>query len=250
MTFALHRSLGGLLPVHARLLANHNWLDKVLLDDPARPELRDPKQVLIVRGQEFRAYGSLDRHADAVRDLFRPTAEVSSSVDRAVEPAREACDVVVAVHIRRRDYRTFHGGRYFFEIAQYAKLMRACAAQFPCKKVGFMVCSTDEIPADSFEGLSVWRGPGSALGDLYAMAACDRVMGPPSSFNQWASFYGGAPLHWIESPDEPPHFRRYDEMERDWTEVKCDQTRRDGGASEPGGSPPARAVLEPVREAV
>ncbi len=239
VTFALHHGLP--LPLTARLLANHNWLDKVSLDDPARPELRDPRQLLVIRGQEFRAYGSLNRHADAVRALFRPTPEVADAVRASLAPARAACDVVVAVHVRRWDYRTFHGGRYFFEFSQYAEVMRSAAAQFTGRRVGFVVCSTDDIPADAFGDLSVWRGPGSALGDLYAMAACDRVVGPPSSFNQWASFYGDAPLHWIESPDAPVRFAGYDRTEREWTELKCEQARRDGTASEPGGSPPELA---------
>ena len=34
----------------------------------------------------------------------------------------------------------------------------------------------------------------SAVGDLYALARCDYIMGPPSTYTQWASFYGNAPL--------------------------------------------------------
>ena len=241
ITFLLHRRYDRALPMRSRLLANHNWLDKLVLDDPAHADLRDPRQLLIVRGQEFRAYDSLYRHEAEIRRIFRPTRKAEAEVAAAVAPAREACDVLVGVHVRRFDYKLFHGGRYFFEFEQYVDAMRQAAGQFPGKKVGFVVCSTDKIPPEVFGELPVWPGPGSAIGDLYALAACDRVMGPPSSFNQWASFYGDAPLHWIETPDAPVRFRGYGRMEIEWVEGMVDEYRRTGKTSETGGTPPPLA---------
>jgi hypothetical protein len=29
---------------------------------------------------------------------------------------------------------------------------------------------------------------------MYALAQCDLILGPPSTFSQWASFYGQRPL--------------------------------------------------------
>ena len=43
---------------------------------------------------------------------------------------------------------------------------------------------------------------GSSVGDLYALARCDYIFGPVSTFSQWASFYGDKPLfHLHESND-------------------------------------------------
>jgi hypothetical protein len=32
------------------------------------------------------------------------------------------------------------------------------------------------------------------VGDLFALAECDYVLGPLSTFSQWASFHGNKPL--------------------------------------------------------
>jgi hypothetical protein len=32
------------------------------------------------------------------------------------------------------------------------------------------------------------------MGDLHALARCDYIFGPQSTFPQWASFYGNKPL--------------------------------------------------------
>jgi hypothetical protein len=51
----------------------------------------------------------------------------------------------------------------------------------------------------------IFRGPGSPVGDLYSLAACNAIMGPPSSFSMWASYYGQVPLHMLESEDQLVH---------------------------------------------
>ena len=66
--------------------------------------------------------------------------------------------------------------------------------RFPGKKVSFLVCSDEPRSLEEFPGLSVGFGPGSPLGDMYALAKCDYIIGAISSFSQWASFYGNKPL--------------------------------------------------------
>jgi hypothetical protein len=38
---------------------------------------------------------------------------------------------------------------------------------------------------------------------MYALASCDYIVGPPSTFSLWASFYGQVPLCFLQKPDEP-----------------------------------------------
>jgi hypothetical protein len=72
--------------------------------------------------------------------------------------------------------------------------MRELAGQFPGRKVAFFICSDEPRTADEFPGLSAGLGTGSPVGDLYALADCDYIFGPQSTFTQWASFYGNKPL--------------------------------------------------------
>jgi hypothetical protein len=45
-------------------------------------------------------------------------------------------------------------------------------------------------------------GPGHVVQDMYALARCDYLLGPPSTFTIWSSFYGRVPLCHVESPDQ------------------------------------------------
>ena len=83
----------------------------------------------------------------------------------------------------------------FYETHQYAKVMHSIAAQFPGRKVAFLVCSDEQQNPSAFAGLHVTLSDNPAAVDMYALADCDLIVGPNSSFSQWASFYGNVPLH-------------------------------------------------------
>ena len=165
------------------------------LDGPEiQARIRDAR-VVFAHGWHFRVPTDwIQRHAEKIRNHFRPIEEYERASREAVERLRRDADIVVGVHIRQGDYRVWGGGKYFFPPARYAGWMQEFAAQFPERKVAFFVCSDEPRNADEFPGLSVGLGAGSAMGDLHALARCDYIFGPQSTYTQWASFYGNKPL--------------------------------------------------------
>jgi hypothetical protein len=172
------------------------------LEGPEVQEQIREAKVVFVHGFHFRAPNWMERHAEKIRAYFRPIEQHDRASRQAVDRLRQHADVVVGVHIRRGDYLNWRGGKYFFQIPQYAAWMRDMMGQFPGSKVSFLVCSNEPRNAQEFAGLSVGFAAGTPVEDLYALAGCDYVMGPVSSFTQWASFYGNKPLlHLRDSKD-------------------------------------------------
>lgn len=171
----------------------------LLEGDEVQQRIRDARTVFAY-GWNFRAPAAMRQHADVVRNYFRPVAQYERASRAAVESLRRDADVVVGVHIRRGDYRIWKRGKYFYEVARYAALMREVAEQFPGRKVSFLVCGDEPRRAEEFPGLKVSFGGASPVTDLFALAGCDRIIGPPSTFTQWASFYGNKPLYHIYDP--------------------------------------------------
>ena len=151
-------------------------------------------RIVFVNGWNFRAPALVQRHAEKIRPYFRPVAEFEQASRRAVQRLRQQADLVVGVHIRRGDYRTFREGVYFYPVARYAAWMQELAEQFPGRRVGFFVCSDEPREAKEFSGLTVVVGAGSAVADLDALSRCDYVLAPVGTFSMWASFYGNKPL--------------------------------------------------------
>ncbi len=181
----------------------------VLLESPEMQSRIAEARVVFVYGWLFRAPAAMRIHAETIRAYFRPIAAYEQASAQAVAALRREGGIVVGVHIRHADQRTWRGGRYFFTASRHAQWMNDLAEQFPGKKVSFLVCSDEPRHRDEFPGLSVGFGPGSPVGDLYALAKCDYILGSVSSFSQWASFYGNKPLYHLRDGNDHPALGRF-----------------------------------------
>ncbi|MDH4129338.1 MAG: hypothetical protein OEV44_11315, partial [Spirochaetota bacterium] len=70
------------------------------------------------------------------------------------------------------------------------------------KDVSFLFCSNEKIDKNLFKEINVNFGTGHLLEDLYSLAECDYIIGPPSTFSSWASFYGNVPLLQLLTKDQ------------------------------------------------
>jgi hypothetical protein len=175
--------------------------DSCNLDEPNEPLLREIGNAknIFVGGWMFRAVKSFDKHADEFRSLFTPKEKHLENVRSVITRARSQCEVLVGVHIRHGDYKDHFGGIYYYETAVYKEKMEQVKALFPGKSVKFLVCSNGQITDADFAGLDVAFGLGEQLEDMYSFAYCDHIIGPPSTFTGWASFWGKKPLCFIDS---------------------------------------------------
>jgi hypothetical protein len=173
------------------------------LASDAFADLAQRSRYLLALGWLFRSESLLARHADAVRDHFRIAPRHDAVVCRVMSSLRERADYVVGVHIRHGDYATYLGGKYFFSTRQYAAAMRSVVEQLPGRRVAFLVCSNAPLDPGEFDGLDVQLGPGQIIEDLYSFAKTDLLIGPPSTYTGWASFYGKVPLVPMHRADVP-----------------------------------------------
>ena len=173
------------------------------LDSPAFLEQARRHRLLFVQDWYFRAPAYCERHRETIRAFFTPWPHHLANVQAVVEPARQLGRFLVGVHIRRGDFARFKDGRYYYSHEMYREVMERAQAAFPAEAVSFLVCSDEPAPVEVFAGLDVIYGSGHPLEDLYALAACDRLVGPPSTYNMWASYYGNVPRYRIEDPAAP-----------------------------------------------
>lgn len=156
------------------------------------------KKMVTSNGWIFWDHEAFVRQAKVIREYFRPVPSIADSLNRYMEKCRADAPVLVGVHIRYGDYRTHCDGKYFYSIEQYTQLMqRVCTLHK--KPVRFVVCSDEQPDVQKFGDLDVYLGPGNAVEDMYSLALCDYIIGPPSTFSGWASFWGQAPLYYVQN---------------------------------------------------
>jgi hypothetical protein len=173
--------------------------DITRLDDPELLSRLRGARTAFFYGWSFRSPELVRRHAEKIRAYFQPVEDIARASRAAVTRLRAQAEIVVGVHLRCGDYRTWKNGQYFYPVEQYAAWMRSMVAKFPGKRVAFLVASDEPRTLEEFPGLTAGFCPGSPVADIYALAGCDYIFGPPSTYSQWASFYGNTPLLQLES---------------------------------------------------
>ena len=167
------------------------------LSTPGFQSVLRAKSVVFLFGRFFRDYANFEKHQDIIRTFFTPVPEIQAMVNATLRGAKTGAGLVVGIHIRRGDYAQFVDGKYFYSQVEYRAQMERLQSLDVSRKIRFIICSNESIQKEVFEGLDVCQGPGHLAGDMYTLAACDLIMGPPSTYTLWASFYGKTPLYQI-----------------------------------------------------
>ena len=160
---------------------------------------------VLVQGWGFRDAENFKKHADKLRLIFTPVQQYAAEVIKILATAKTQAEIVYGVHIRRGDYAKHEGGKYFFSDEVYAdKMMQLLAKN---KAVGktctFIICSNEPVIRENYPiELLLITGKRHFITDLYLLAACDGIIGPPSTFSSWASFYGKVPIQQIQSKED------------------------------------------------
>jgi hypothetical protein len=210
---ALRRALYSTAAALARLLARLDpkgrlipvlrleWHELCDMHDPQFVNLVRQKRLLILQGWHYVDDHAIQAHADSVRAYFAPRRHYLASANRVIAAARAKADVVVGLHIRRGDYRWVHGGQFLYSHADYSAAIQTVTGLLG-RNAAFVVCAEEPFDLSAASDLPVYSGTGHFVEDLYTLAACDYVIGPPSTYTAWASFYGDTPVYY-GSPRAP-----------------------------------------------
>ena len=61
-------------------------------------------------------------------------------------------------------------------------------------EIRFLICSNEPFDTKQTNQNIIRIPEADGITDLYGLANCDYIVGPPSSYSQWASLYGNVPL--------------------------------------------------------
>ena len=137
--------------------------------------------------------------------IFRPREDIMERANNMIATIRKEADLIVGVHIRHGDYKTFYDGRYYYTLEEFHQFMLRIQTLYKDHRVAFFISSNEPFDVSIFEGCCCYRfgkEPSGDILDLYTLSLCDRMLGPWSTYSRWASFIGEVPLCFIESKDQ------------------------------------------------
>jgi hypothetical protein len=133
--------------------------------------------------------------------LFHFDNTITTIADSIIKKLRTQNDVLIAFHIRRGDYINFEEGKYYYSFDQYSDFINQTTQIFPDRKICFIVASNEQCDTklNLKEKTNCFFSNESAPVDLLLLSQCDYLIGPPSTFSLWASYYGNVPQILIRS---------------------------------------------------
>jgi len=177
-----------------------DWSDNFSLESYDFLTLIQNKKYIILKGWNFRSNLNVKKHASKIKKYFSPLAIYQQNVSVYLEEAKNNFDIIVGVHVRQGDYKKWHGGRFFYAMNIYQKIINKLRKYFSPNKTLFILCSDSPQPKNFFDSTDIIFGLGFLIEDMLLLSKCDYIIGPPSTFSLWASFYGETPLYHIYDP--------------------------------------------------
>lgn len=134
--------------------------------------------------------------------IFRPKESIMTKAESMINTIRGYADLIIGVHIRHGDYKTFYNGKYYYTLEEFHAFMLQIKQLYPSKSVAFFISSNENFSSDIFKGCECYRfgkEPSGDILDLYTLSLCDKIIGPWSTYSRWASFIGEKPLCFIRN---------------------------------------------------
>lgn len=167
-----------------------HWGNPLLIDD------LQVQKALFIRAWYVRAPRCFMQYQDTIRECFTPLPIYQKRIEELLKPLRDQYDVIVGLHIRAGDYRLYGG---FHGLAMWRIVMEKMVNLLSPKRAGFLLCSDEDFRGEAriFADFSVHFGTGHVVEDLYALARCDYLIAPPSTYSNWAAFFGQVPIYQV-----------------------------------------------------
>ncbi|OIP81067.1 MAG: hypothetical protein AUK44_10795 [Porphyromonadaceae bacterium CG2_30_38_12] len=165
----------------------------------------EKNDVVYVGGWAFRVPQLVEKYKNEMHKQYalKPIFYLNNDFVENVEKFTLSDYIMVGVHIRRGDYKTWKKGAYYYEDEVYKNQMESISDQLMQqgkKKILFILFSN--------EALSIQQTPNLLISkenwyiDHHLMSLCHYLIGPPSTFTLWASYVGNAKLIYLQQCDQ------------------------------------------------
>jgi len=184
-----------------------SWDEKIDLENA--PSLKNG--LCFTQGWLFRSDRLLTKYKSEIIDFFSLKESDARILKDFFAKHFQTNETMIGVHIRRGDYKTFENGKYFYTLQHYINIMLKLVSLFKNSKVRFLICSNEKYQAQDFGALQhqVTLALNHELLDLYSLAKCHYIIGPPSTYSMWASFYGNVPLCLLHEAERDISFQEF-----------------------------------------
>lgn len=168
------------------------FFDRLLRSDKLIAPLLG-KKIIFFKGWRFRSSKITNDQALLLRSIFTPNKDILARAKKIRDILNS--EIIIGVHIRWGDLMKEHSP-FFYPIDRYIKVMQQFLFEMGNKKIGFIVCSEEDVIKHLSHFNCVYSG-GNPIEDIYTLSEADYIISNGSTFSRWASFWGAKPMYTI-----------------------------------------------------
>lgn len=157
----------------------------------------------LVAGFNFRRHDLTDKYRESFREKYMINLSLSDKEKSLLNTLinHKKNNVVVGLHVRRGDYNSWLGGKYYYSDFDYKNFVQQVRHYYASlgKSCWVIACTNDEgSPACGQDQTSHGRWHA----DQVILQNCDLLIGPPSTFTMWASYIACVPYIHMKSNNQ------------------------------------------------
>ncbi|MDA7823237.1 alpha-1,2-fucosyltransferase [Opitutales bacterium] len=158
------------------------------------------------------------KHRSQICDILRFKESEILPIENLINEAKKRYDLLLGVHIRQNDYKSFYDGKFYVTPEQYLQTVdHFKSLHLPSQRIGVVVCSDDgEALKKIQDNHQDYLFPnGTIAQDMYALSKCDYIIGPKATtMSSWASFIGESMLLQIDKSIDPFELTDFQSVQR------------------------------------
>ena len=147
------------------------------------------------------------KHRSQICDILRFRKTEVLPIENLINEAKKKYDLLLGVHIRQNDYKSFYDGKFYLTLDQYLQSVEHFKSlQQPSQRIGVLICSDDSEALQKIEDThpDYLFPKGTIAQDMYALSKCDYIIGPKATtMSTWATFIGESILLQIDKSIDP-----------------------------------------------
>jgi hypothetical protein len=199
------------------VLDKFHLLPSLLCDSTEKNESYKVKlkqsRLLFVKGWSFRVPELATRYHDHFVKKYTILHSLYSdnSLVKLIEHEKSLGTILIGVHVRKGDYKSWKGGLHFYQDSVYENCIKELRNQLSIEdkniRIQFIIFSNEKITMAAEPDIIYSMNPWYL--DQLLMSRCDYLIGPPSTFTIWASYIGKVKYYHIENASDPIHLEKF-----------------------------------------
>jgi hypothetical protein len=172
-------------------------------EDVYREILEQPSRIVHLEGNAFHYRSSVccaENRRARLENIFVLKSKYRRRAASLLKD-RLPDSLLVAVHIRRNDYRVFDEGRHYYPDSVYFRsMLNLQETHSGARPIQFLLVSDESLEIENFAPLApLYFGRQDPGTDQALLAASNAIVGPSSTFSAWPSYVHAIPRAQINS---------------------------------------------------